>query len=146
MTKIALIVAATLLAFAPSVFADDSAARQRVELPDMMREHMLGNMRDHLQALTEIQQFLGAGAFDEAADTAEKRLGMSSLASHNAAHMAQFMPKDMQDIGNRMHKSASRFAIVAQESAVDGDAQRAIAALSDITEQCVACHAGYRVH
>ena len=38
-----------------SSFAD---SRQLVEFPEMMRDHMLENMRDHLLALTEIQQYL----------------------------------------------------------------------------------------
>ena len=46
----------------------------------------------------------------------------------------------------QMHKAASQFALVAQETGADGNTQRAVAALSKITEQCVACHAAYRAH
>jgi hypothetical protein len=115
-------------------------------MPTPMQQHMLTNMRDHLLAITEIQQSLGAGDYDRAAEVAEKRIGMSSLATHGAAHMAPYMPKAMQDIGTQMHKAASRFAVVAQETAVDGNLKRAIAALSGITQQCVACHASFRAH
>jgi len=124
--------------------ADDS--RQLVKMPAPMVQHMLSNMRDHLLAITEIQQSLGKGDYQRAADTAEKRIGMSSLQSHGASHMAPFMPKPMQDIGTQMHKAASRFALVAQESSVDGNASRAIGALSEVTQQCVACHSSYRAH
>jgi hypothetical protein len=51
MLKRILLVATLLLLFEPT-FADDG--RVAVKLPDMMREHMLGNMRDHLVALEEI--------------------------------------------------------------------------------------------
>lgn len=133
-------------ACAGSVFAADGDPRQLVQLPDPMRQHMLGNMRDHLLALTQIQQALGAGEYQRAADIAEQRIGVSSLTSHGAAHMAPFMPKTMQDIGTQMHKAASQFALVAQETGADGNVARAVTSLSKITEQCVACHAAYRAH
>jgi hypothetical protein len=126
--------------------AADTDSRELVKMPTPMQQHMLTNMRDHLLAITEIQQSLGAGDYDRAAEVAEKRIGMSSLATHGAAHMAPYMPKAMQDIGTQMHKAASRFAVVAQETAVDGNLKRAIAALSGITQQCVACHASFRAH
>jgi hypothetical protein len=127
-----------------SLAAND--ARELVNMPAPMVQHMLGNMRDHLLAITEIQQSLGKGDFQLAAEIAEKRIGMSSLESHGAAHMAPFMPKPMQDIGTQMHKAASQFALVAQDSSADGNALRAVGALSDITRQCVACHSAYRAH
>lgn len=146
MKKSGVVLAIAMLSLAPSSFADDSDARQFVKMPDMMRQHMLGNMRDHLLAINEIQGFLGAGEFDKAADVAEKRIGMSSLSSHNAAHMAPYMPKQMQEMGLQMHKAASQFALAAQENSVNNDTQRAIGALSKITQQYVACHAAYRIH
>jgi hypothetical protein len=71
---------------------------------------------------------------------------MSSLASHGAAHMATYMPEPMQAIGTQMHRAASRFALIAQEASVDRDLPRALKSLSAVTQQCVACHAAYRIH
>jgi hypothetical protein len=134
--------AVCLLRFAS---ADDTDPRELVALPPMMQQHMLANMRDHLLAIGEIQDALADGKFDRAADIAEKRIGMSSLASHGAAHMAPYMPQPMQGIGTQMHRAASQFALVAQEASVDGDLARAVKSLSRITQQCIACHAAYRV-
>jgi hypothetical protein len=135
------VVAATLLLAHPlAAVADDG--RELVRLPDMMKEHMLANMRDHLAALHEIQAALATGHLDQAGDIAEHRIGMSSLEAHNAAHMAPFMPKGMREIGNEMHHAASRFAITTQE----GDLPKALGALAKITQQCILCHAGYRVN
>ncbi|MHB9119034.1 MAG: hypothetical protein ACYC2R_12275 [Burkholderiales bacterium] len=117
-------------------------ARVKVEFPAMMKTHMLGNMRDHLRALHEIQAALAKGELDKAGDIAETRIGMSSLPAHNAAHMAPYMPEGMQAIGTEMHHAASRFAVVVKE----GDLSRSLGALSKITEQCIACHAAYRVN
>jgi hypothetical protein len=74
-------------------------AREPVKLPPMMREHMLGNMRDHLMTLDQILGAVADAKYDDAAKLAEARLGMSSLTSHDAAHMAPFMPKPMQEMG-----------------------------------------------
>jgi cytochrome c556 len=59
--------------------------------------------------------------------------------------MAGFMPKGMQETGAGMHQAASRFAVTAQEAALTHDLPRALAALSRVTHQCVACHASYRL-
>ena len=124
---------------ANSVASND--ARILVDLPEMMQQHMLSNMRDHLAAINEILLYLDNDELEKAAETAEYRLGMSSLESHGASHMAKFMPEGMRQAGTTMHKAASRFALKAQE----GEALAAYKALSDITSACVACHSGYRV-
>jgi len=135
--------ALSLAALLPAAHAADP--RQLVEMPAPMQEHMLANMRDHLVAMGEIQAALAAGKYNEAADIAEKRIGMSSLQGHGASHMAPFMPKPMQDIGTNMHRAASRFARTTQEAAVTNDIPRALGALAELTQQCNACHAGYRL-
>ncbi len=116
-------------------------ARQLVKLPDMMQQHMLHNMRDHLASINQILSYMADDELDKAADVAETRLGMSSLEAHGASHMARFMPEGMRLAGTRMHKAASRFARKAQE----GDALPAYKALAEITAACVSCHAGYRI-
>ena len=98
-------------------------------------------MRDHLAAINEILVQLGNGELETAADTAEYRLGMSSLNSHGASHMAKFMPQEMRQLGTAMHEAASRFALKAQE----GELLTAYRALSDISAACVACHSSYRI-
>jgi hypothetical protein len=133
------------LALLVSGLSANSAAsndqRVLVELPEMMQEHMLANMRDHLAAINEILVYLDQGELDMAAETAENRLGMSSLDAHGASHMAKLMPPGMRETGTSMHRAASRFALKAQE----GDALPAYRALSAITSACVACHSGYRI-
>lgn len=135
---------AGLVSFPLTLAAEDDS-RVAVDMPAMMRTHMLANMRDHLLSLQEIQSHLAAGEYDAAADVAEKRLGMSSLGTHGASHMAGFMPKGMQETGTAMHQAASRFAVTSQETAVTRDLPRALGALSRVTAQCVACHASYRL-
>ena len=119
----------------------DSDDRQLVQLPEIMQQHMMSNMRDHLASINEILINLNNNKLDKAAEIAEKRLGMSSLKSHGANHMAKFMPEEMRKIGTGMHKAASRFALKAQE----GELFPSYKALSKITSSCVACHSNYRI-
>ncbi len=88
-------------------------ARQYVKLPEMMQQHMMSNMRDHLSTINIILKNLSGDKLDEAAEIAELRLGMTSLKSHNASHMAKFMPEGMRQAGTNMHRAASRFALKA---------------------------------
>jgi len=121
-------------------------ARQLVKFPEPMRLHTITSMRDHLQALQEINAALSQNAFEQAASIAEQRLGMSSLERHDAAHLAPYMPKAMQDIGTQMHRSASQFAVEVQNASVSNDIRPALGALATVMRQCVACHGAYRLH
>ena len=111
-----------------------------VEMPKMMQQHQLANMRDHLKSINEILLNMGNGDLDKAAAIAEARLGMSSLSLHGASHMAKVIPKEMGKIGTSMHKAASRFALKAEE----GEPLPAYKALQEVTSACVACHAAYK--
>jgi hypothetical protein len=153
MTRRALASAALLLAAACTSIGDPHGhamaavedARAEVAFPAPLKEHTLANMRDHLLTLQRIQDALARGDFDAASQLAESRLGLSSLEAHGAHDVAKFMPQGMQEIGTGMHRAASRFAIEATNAGASGDMKAAIAALSAVTSQCVACHAGYRL-
>jgi cytochrome c556 len=138
------LVAVLIAALALPVGAEDT--RQRVELPAPMQAHMLANMRDHLRALETITRQLADAHYEAASETAESRLGMSAMQAHGAAHMAPFMPEPMRAIGTAMHHAASQFAITARDAEVTGDLGAAFGALSQVMQQCVACHEGFRVH
>ena len=152
-TRLAASILATFAAGCTSMPGHDHAghaspapdARLAVEFPEPLRTHTLANMRGHLLALQEIQRALAGGAYDRAAEVAETRLGMTSLRAHGAHDVAKFMPEGMQAIGTAMHRSASRFAVAAADAGASGDTRKALGALADVTAQCVACHAAYRM-
>ena len=141
MVKYSVLIPTILLTgtFTVSLAAGD--ARQLVQMPEMMQEHMLSNMRDHLAAINEILILLSDGEPEKAAEVAEFRLGMSALKKHGADHMAKVMPEAMRQAGANMHKAASRFALKAQED----DPLPTYQALAEVTSACVACHSGYRI-
>lgn len=128
-----------LLMVCTSVSAADK--RELVTMPAMMQDHMLANMRDHLATINQILHQLKLGQFDQAAELAEQKLGMSSLDDHGADHMARFMPPLMRETGTQMHRAASRFALKAQEA----DLPAALGGLTEITQACVNCHAAFRI-
>jgi Mg/Co/Ni transporter MgtE len=133
--------AVSLVLFAINSSHAEDDPRILVQMPEMMQQHMLANMRDHLNTLNEILIDMANDKLDVASDIAEHRLGMSSLELHGASHLAQFMPEAMQQAGTNMHHAASRFAMKLQE----GDMPSALNALSEVTSACVACHASYRI-
>ena len=49
MSKRLHVIAPILLVFASNISIADEDSRQLVELPDMMQQHMMSNMRDHME-------------------------------------------------------------------------------------------------
>lgn len=143
--------------------ATSADPRQLVTFPSAMREHTLTNMRDHLQALSEILTAMSAGRYAQAASIATTRLGMESPSAEGCKNdstasaapiskpagmdhqMAQFMPAGMRGIGLAMHQSASAFAVEADKAGTSGNGQAALTALSQVTRQCASCHAAYKL-
>jgi len=84
--------------------AVDQDARIKVDLPDMMKEHMLGSMRDHLLAVHEIQAALAKGHFGSfghrRSPNRHELSGIPSCSPHGTIHA-------QGDAGNR-HCNASR--------------------------------------
>ncbi len=128
--------------------AQPNDPRQLVSLPAPMQEHMLADMRDHLETLNTVIGDVADAKFDPASKLLEERLGMSSLPLHHAAEMAPYFPQPMQDAGTSMHHAASRLAIALEDASVARtfDSMREVnSALHEVTSACVACHTAYRV-
>ncbi len=134
--------------FLTTTGAEAQDNREKIDLPEMMQDHMLGNMRDHLLALNEIFAALSQGEASEAAKIAENRLGMSSLGLHGAKHLAPYMPEGMQAVGTQMHHVASQLARDIETADVEesfASQQKVFGALEKLTAQCTACHQAYRL-
>jgi roadblock/LC7 domain-containing protein len=139
---------ALLLALCVGDSAQAQDSRQLIEFPAPMREHLLSNMRDHLSTLDQVLANISAGQFEKAGKLLEERLGMSSLTAHDAAHMAPFMPKPMQEMGTAMHHAASRLVITLQNASVsasDESFRQVLAGMHQVTTACTSCHATYRI-
>ena len=119
-----------------------SDSRRLVEMPAESLILLRQDMISHLATLHSIIVALGNGDLKVAADTAEQQLGRVSMGRHRATGMGpgRFMPEKMRSLGWNMHDAADNFAMETRK----GNIQGAYAALQNITESCVACHAVYR--
>jgi len=118
--------------------------RQLVAMPELPRALMRADMQDHLVALNEIFGYLAENNLASAAETAEKRLGNSSMGKHAVMARGQgpgrFMPDAMRQMGWGMHTAASEFAEVAK----GGDTAKTYTALQKVMASCAACHMSFR--
>jgi hypothetical protein len=129
-------------------FADEQTAledhRQLATMPEKARAIMRTDMLDHLVALNEIFGYLAENNLAAVAETAEKRLGNSSMGRHAMMARGQgpgrYMPEAMRQLGWGMHDAASEFVQVAK----GGDTVKIYAALQKVTSSCVACHMSFR--
>lgn len=119
-------------------------ARTLVHFPAAAKRATLAEMRAHLQTLGEIQMALSKSEFELAAQLAENKLGLSSMHGDMYAS-ARYMPAGMREMGYAMHQSASQFAVEAQNASASGDLHPALAALAKVNQNCVACHAAYKL-
>ncbi len=119
--------------------------RQTVHFPPQIRQATLREMRDHLASISDIQAALSRSDFALAARIADQRLGLSSTQHGGMMASVRYMPAGMRELGYAMHRSASRFVVAAQDASVSGDVRPALAALTEVTQNCVACHAAYKL-
>lgn len=105
------------------------------------RLRMQGAMREEMSAINQIEHALAEGQFARAAAIAEDKLGTKSKDARIAGHIVSDAPKGLQRLGDRMQERASAFAKVATK----GNLHDSLAALAKVTDECVACHATYRI-
>lgn len=67
------IIALAPLVFTSSISIADDDSRQLAELPEMMQQHIMSNMRDHLVAINEILTNMSNDKLDQAAEITESR-------------------------------------------------------------------------
>lgn len=139
--------------------------RQLVVYPPEVRAHALANMRGHLQAVAEVMNALAMSQFVKAADIAQNQLGMNSsgaagchmdgqdskdMSMSESTHldhmMSRLMPWEMKELGQNMHRSADEFAVLARNAGEHGENNTVLlGAFAKVTQQCVTCHASYRL-
>ena len=85
MSRYFALVMVSVLGLVTAASGEQADPRELVVLPAMMQQHLLGNMRNHLHSIEQIQAALSEGRFELAGRIAEERLGMSSLGVHGAA-------------------------------------------------------------
>lgn len=132
----------------PATSGETEDARTLVKLPSDIESKMLDNMRDHIRALDDIIRAVQAGEYEKAESVAESRLGWSSLVRQGDQEVADYWPKPMRAMADRMYDAGSNFVIVAQNASVEDSKEsykKVIAALGEMTSACRGCHEAYRL-
>nr|CRH05642.1 conserved exported protein of unknown function [Candidatus Magnetococcus massalia] len=132
------------LLLVPGAEADD---RELISLSPELQGALLSNMRDHLNALHTVIGLLAKGENEGAAQVADERLGMSSMA-HHGHHIGKHVPASYRAMGTRMHQAGSSLITVVQDASMeepDVEAQMIFGALEELVESCDACHLSFRI-
>ena len=114
--------------------------RQRLLLPAPARDKVLAEMRVMLESVNRILQALAAGD-TEAVEKAARATGMASAADVNP-QVKQELPQPFLALGMQTHKG---FDTLADRMKARGSQEDAIKGLAELTANCVACHASYRI-
>lgn len=112
-------------------------SRTPLGLPPMMRTHQLSNMRSHLQAVQTIVGLIAEGDFDQAAEVAHDKLG---LTEEMRRMCNMFTNPEFRKLGLAFHRSADELAEVLKTR----DVTRSLQALHKTMNYCVQCHAAFR--
>ncbi|MBK8175104.1 MAG: hypothetical protein IPK66_07525 [Rhodospirillales bacterium] len=132
-----------LLAALTAMPAAAEDPRTPVELPPDVRAAFMEEMRHHMDSLDDVIAALAAADFAGAAKVAR-----TALAIGGGKGFGRFMPIEFREMGMAMHRAAVDFADAAASVPAEpsgADWKKTISALEDISAQCRACHAVFRV-
>ena len=135
--NITVIVGMTL--FASALFAEPDQ-RQRLELSEIQRAHVLAEMRALLSGVQGIVSALGDNDLPRVAQTA-RPLGMS-MARKAEDHLKGLLPQEFMQLGMAVHRDFDQLATDAESIA---DVNITLGQLGDLMNKCVACHNAYQI-
>jgi len=117
-----------------------SDGRQAILLTPPERDLVLGEMRTFLEST---QLMLEALSKDDmtALAAAARRVGSAATQGMPGGLMAK-LPLSFKQMGLETHRRFDQLALDAEQL---GDPQHALAQLSGLMQNCVACHASYRI-
>ncbi len=118
----------------------DDPERQVLLLPPEARSAVLREMRIFLQSVAGVLHGARIGDLEQAAEQA-KRSGMGARAMLPQGLMGR-LPQAFRTLGMDTHR---RFDQLAMDAAQMGDPDLALEQLDRLMDNCVACHAMYRI-
>jgi cytochrome c556 len=137
------ILALLLTLGAASPVAAQEDARNAIDLPADVRVQFLDHMHTHMNSLDAVVRGLAEGKIREAGATAQKQMAVGQ-----GRGFGRYMPDEFRQLGFAYHQAAGNFARVTEEVGDKPDAAgwaKIVGGLADITTQCNACHAVFRV-
>lgn len=111
--------------------------RISLNLPPMMKQHQLANMRNHLDAVSRIVAAIGEDDFDGASKIASGELGMTEKMKKMCN---RFDNEAFKTMGLAFHASGDELA----KTLKTGDVKASLSALNKTMNYCVSCHATFR--
>jgi hypothetical protein len=111
--------------------------RISLDLPPVMKSHLLSNMRSHLEAVQSIIGLLSKESFDEASRIAHTKLGLTEEMNKMCNG---FKNKNFGKLGLEFHKSGDDLGNVLQTK----DLSKSLSALQKTMDYCVRCHKMFR--
>lgn len=111
--------------------------RISLNLPPMMKQHQLKNMRNHLDALKRIVAAIGEDDFNGASKIASGELGMTEKMTKMCTMIDN---KAFKEMGLAFHESGDELA----KTLKTGDIKASLRALNKTMSYCVSCHATFR--
>ncbi|OGS80767.1 MAG: cytochrome C [Gallionellales bacterium GWA2_59_43] len=111
--------------------------RISLNLSPEMKQHQLSNMRSHVEAVQSIVGLLSSGDFDQAAQVAHSRLG---LTDEMRKMCTSFNNDKYNQLGLAFHKSGDELGNVLKSK----DMSKSLQALHDTMNYCVQCHSTFR--
>lgn len=117
-----------------------SDGRQAIQLSAGERDLVLGEMRAFLAA---VQQITRAGVDGDVSRVVAAARGVGVSARHEVpASLVGKLPLEFKQLGFATHDGFDR---IADDTAELGDATHALGEMAELMQNCVACHAAYRL-
>lgn len=115
--------------------------RAELKFPEPMKVMHKKMMREHLATLSEITAALATNDLNKAADIAKSKLGWNQTEEQRCSIMGQMSgEKDFLALGRAVHMKADELA----DAAKAGKRDIALATLSELINNCNACHNRFR--
>lgn len=120
--------------------APASDGRSAIRLSPGERDLMLAEMRAFLQAVQAITQAVSEGDVARAAQAA-RAVGAAAAAGVPLSLMAK-LPLGFKELGLSIHRAFDQLALDAEQM---GDTAQAQVQLASLLNNCVGCHAAFRI-
>jgi len=116
---------------------EGSDSRISLGLGPKQKQHQLANMRSHLEALQSILGMISENRFDEAAEIAHQKLGLTPEMQQMCN---MFTNKEFRATGIAFHQSGDALG----DTLKSRDLKQSLQALHTTMNYCIQCHATYR--
>ncbi|WP_428827634.1 hypothetical protein ACLIKD_06430 [Azonexus sp. IMCC34842] len=139
---LALLVATSALSGYPPAYAEDfTDTRQVVNLLPAERVWMLGEMRTNLSTISAILTALSGGNAEQARNAALDR-GTVRLNDPERKKISEKAPDGWKPLSKNIHQG---FDSIAKSIGAGAPQSQTLSQLGSLMQNCVACHAAYRV-